>query len=64
MNLIVDALKQRRKQLKLSRRKLASMTGVATSSIVNYENGIQSPSIDAVVKIAIAMDLRIVLESK
>ena len=50
---------QRRKEMQLSLRKIAQVTGIAASTIFRLENGRLSPTLDIATKLATALNLEL-----
>ena len=53
---IMDAIRQKRKEKKLTLRQLAKMVGCSESAISQYENGKRCPDYEMLLKIAEALD--------
>ncbi|MBQ9412066.1 MAG: helix-turn-helix transcriptional regulator [Oscillospiraceae bacterium] len=52
----MDAIRQKRKEKKLTLRQLAKMVGCSESAISQYENGKRCPDYEMLLKIAEALD--------
>ena len=63
MNDIITQLRQARKDANISQAKLAELAGMSQQQISMYENGVKSPSIDTVQRIAEVLGLQLTLTS-
>ena len=63
MNDIIAQLRQARKAANISQAKLAELAGMTQQQISMYENGVKSPSIDTVQRIAEVLGLQLTLTS-
>ncbi len=63
MNDIIAQLRQARKAANISQAKLAELAGMTQQQISMYENGVKSPSIDTVQRIAEVLGLQLTLAS-
>lgn len=61
MNDIIAQLRQARKAANISQAKLAELAGMSQQQISMYENGVKSPSIDTVQRIAEVLGLQLTL---
>lgn len=61
MNDIITQLRQARKAANISQAKLAELAGMSQQQISMYENGVKSPSIDTVQRIAEVLGLQLTL---
>jgi ribosome-binding protein aMBF1 (putative translation factor) len=59
---IADQVADRRQSLGLSQRQLAELTGTTQSAIARLERGGRPPRIDTLLRIAEALDCRLVIE--
>ena len=58
-NLLGATIRARRTKSDLSQEKLAEKAGLSTVFISRVERGIESPSVDSLVKIAKALDVKV-----
>lgn len=58
---IIAQLRQARKAANISQAKLAELAGMSQQQISMYENGVKSPSIDTVQRIAEVLGLQLTL---
>ncbi len=58
---IIEQLRQERKAANISQAKLAELAGMTQQQISMYENGVKSPSIDTVQRIAEVLGLQLTL---
>ena len=57
--LLGEAVRNRRNQVEFSQEKLAEKAGLSTVFISRIERGVESPSVDNLVKIAKALGVRV-----
>jgi len=59
---VADQVAERRKELELSQKELAELTGTTQSAIARLESGGRPPRIDTLLRIAEALDCELIVE--